>query len=494
MAKTARKKPATLPGTSQAANGSRDLADRLPVRWQTALVFAWAILVQGAALAANPLARLPVSVFFFGDGITYFEQARRLASGQELLNFGLPFHPPLVSWLLVPLWWIFGSAPAVSLAAKGLMIALSAATYAGFFHLVRRFLPGALWIALLLPLGFGELVLSSAISVEVVYRFLLVALLLLGWRFPLLAGLLHGAAVLARVEHLGLALVLAAVVALRLPDRRRWVATAVLGAALLLVPYSLAVHGTLAAYNRAHAGELAAPLPEWVPISFYGPLNFALAQREEGIHFSRLTLPPPPGEPAALDPTFPPHNEMIVHGYGLGLREIADRPGRFLARTLAKTGASLAALGFGWTWKDLPHPGPWTRQPVDVAAAEAPVYALLCGLLAVLGGWALRRERTFLAVGCGLLLFRLAVNAVFFPYLRGLLVVSPFLLALVLAGARRLAGRHGDRLLQALLAGLALFHFATVWTGQRYQLDGERGTDGAILDDRPVVIELEHSS
>jgi hypothetical protein len=396
----------------------------------------------------------------------------------------------LTSWLLVPLWWVLGSAPAVSFAAKVVMAAFSSATYALFYRLIRDRLPQALTICLLLPLSFGELVLTSAVSGEVVYRLLLLVLVALGFRRPFLAGLLHGAAALARPEHLPAALALAVITALLRPARRRFVAVAAAGAALLLVPHGVATARFLGAYNQEHRAELARPLPVVVPVSFYGPLNFALAQREEGIHFSRRSLPEAPAGPEILDPTFPPHNEAITRGYALGLAEIARRPGRFLARTAAKLGHSLQALGHGWTWRDLPKGGPWIRQPVDVAFAPGPLWVAVCLLLTGLGAWSLRRERALLAVGFGLLAYRLGVNALFFPYLRSVMVVAPFYLALEAAGLCWLLRRAARWALPALLAVLALVHSATVW-GVRYERSGERGPDGAILDDRPVEIRRE---
>lgn len=496
------KRKRTRPAASDAgrpvgeAGGSRALSPRAAA----ALVFAWACLVHGATLAANPLVRTPVSAFFYGDGPIYLEQGRRLAEGLPLLNFGLPYHPPLVAWLCAPLWWLFGEPSTVFAAAKCLMILLLATGYALFYRLVRDRLPQALLACLLLPLNFGELALASTPASETVYRLLLLVLFALGWRRPLAAGAVHGLAALARPEHLGVGLLAAAVVAWRAPARRKYVGLAAAGTALVLVPYALSTAATLSAYNRAHASELAEPLPVLVPVSFYGPLNFALAQREEGIHFSRRTLPPAPSDAAALDPTFPPHNEAIVHGYRLGLAEIAARPGRFVARTAAKLGYSATALGFGWTWRDLPRPGRWVRQPVDVASAESPIYLAVCLLLAGLGAWALRADRRLLAVALALLVYRLGVNAAFFPYLRGMMVIAPLYLAFQVEGfafllRAFLLRRHAARGLAALLALLAVYHFATVWTGSgKLRLSGERSADGTILDDRPVVIERSSAS
>jgi hypothetical protein len=338
-------------------------------RARTALVALWALVVQSAFLVSDPLFRSPVSLLFVGDGPAFLQEAWRIAQGAPREIGNLPFHPPLASWILVPLWKLFGEPAAASAAAKLLMAALAAATYALLYRLIRARIPHALPIALLLPLSAGELFLVSAASNEVPYRLLLVALLALGFRWPLLAGALHGLAALTRPEHLVFALLLGVGLALFAPERRRYAAVAALAMALVLAPHTLLLGRTLARYNAEHAQQLPAPLPVVVPVSFYGPLNFALAQREEELHFARRTLPPAPAGPAILDPTFPPHHEVIVSGYALGLAEIRDRPGRFLARSAAKVGHSLRALTFGWTGRDLPAGGRWLRQPVDVAHA-----------------------------------------------------------------------------------------------------------------------------
>lgn len=461
------------------------------------LIFLWTLVVHGTFLASSALARTPVGLFFFGDSRAYLEEARRLALALEPMNGGLPFHPPLTGWLLAPLWWIFGEAEAVHVAAKLLMAALSGATFALFYRLIRGRVPGALPICLLMPLSFGEIALTSAVSNDVPYRLLLLLIVLLGLRWPLLAGALHGAAALTRAEHLPFAVLLLALGLVR-PAHRRFVAVAAAGAALVLVPYAVLTHHRIAAYNQEHGEALAEPLPTVVPISFYGPLNFALAQREEGIFFSRRTLPPLPGDMVSLDPTFPPHHDYILHGYARGLETIRQRPGRFVARTAAKVGHSLRALGYGWTWRDLPRGSwgdplrraQWVRQPVDIAYAPGLGYLAFCLVMMGLGVWALRGERAFLAVGFALLAYRLGINAVFFPYLRSILIVSPFFLTLFFAGWSVVLKRRARPVLAALVALLGLYHLATVGGDHRYRLAGERTADGAIIDDRRVEIEL----
>ncbi|HEX9668722.1 MAG TPA: hypothetical protein VGC93_04490 [Thermoanaerobaculia bacterium] len=462
-------------------------------RWlvpHAAWVFLWAVLVHAAFLAGSPDRREPASALLYGDSIQYLLQARALVEGTPF-NEGLPFHPPLTAWLLAPLWLLSRDAGLVSLLAKGLMVLANAGAYALFYRLVRDRVPHAFWICLLLPLNFGELVLSSAVTSEAIYRLLLAVLLVLGPRLPLLSGVVHGLATLTRAEHLLLGLPLLVVGLARPRWRRAALATA--APALLLVGLNAAWTGrTVADYNRRHAAELAEPLPAVVPVSIYGPLNFALAQGGPDIHFSRAGLPPAPGGAAQLEPRFAPHNRYLLHGYRIGLERIARRPGRFLARTAAKLWHSSKAVAFGWTGLDLPKHGPasalWTRQPVDMAYGEAPVWHGVALVLIAIGAWRLRRERTFLLVGGTLLAYRLAVNALFFPYLRGVAVVSPFYLTLLLAGVALPFHRAAGKVLAGLLLVLALIHFATAPLPRRYLASGERDAAGAVIDDRKVLI------
>ncbi len=517
-------KPENHPRTA-ALDGEKDsLPGRDHGAWAFAAVFAWGLAVHLVYLAGEFHLGLPISPLFFADGLHFFTRSRLLATGgtalgSTALGSDLPFHPPLVSWLLWPLWPLLGEPAAVAAASKILMAVFNATTLAVIYLLLRRHLPAsarpwAVWIALLLPLGFGELQLSTVANSESVYRFLLALLLVLGRRLPLLAGLLHGLAALCRAEHLPVALALALVILLW-PRRQGWrwrcrwtrrdAALNVLGAALLLVPYSIVVGGRLAAYNEAFVGRLPQPLPEVVPVSFYGPLNFALAQREEGIFFSRRTLPPSGGD-AALDPRHPMHNAYIVDGYRLGVERILDDPGRFARRSWAKLAHSLRAFVHGYTWRDLPRVPRFVRRPVDLSYAPesyvpARLYEVAIALLAAWGAVVLWRRggRLLVSAGIVLVLYRLAINVVFFPYLRGMAIAAPFVGVLVFAGLAALAERAGERFgvrhggrrtLAACLTVLALFHFASAWRTRDYVLRGERDAEGTILDDRTVEIEL----
>lgn len=511
MPKKRRHQPSSSPppagGTSEGT--PRPWEERAP-RWlPPTLITVWTLVVHGVFLASSPLKSLPISAFFYGDAVRYLETARRLAEGLGPLGDGLPYRPPLTAWILVPLWTLLDDLQSVALASKVLMSLLSGITYALVYLLLRRRVPGMWWIALLMPLSFGEMVLASAAGSEVVYRLLLAAILLAGWRRPLLAGALHGLAVLTRAEHLYLAvgwIVIAAILprlrgawrrrlpvwAAPSPDPRgmRWAPLAALALVAVVLPYSLSASARVREYNAAHGDELAEPLPSFVTVAFYGPLNFAMAQEGEDIFFE-WTIPKAPGVGEnVLVPTYPPHLRYILHGYELGFEHIADDPARSVRRTAARLGHSLHALAYGWTWRDLPRPGIWRREPVDIAHAPSTAYLVVALALVALGAWTLRREPAVLLVGGALLAYRLLINGLFFPYLRGVLIVSPWILTVVGAGLFSLLGKLHRRAPWILLAALALFHLSTAWSARRYAIEGERLPDGSIVDDRPVTLRL----
>jgi hypothetical protein len=486
---------------SRGAGPASRLLDRLegwsPAK-QSWLLAGWSFAIHGAFVAGSPLRASPVSFLFFGDSLHFLAQGRHLARGLPF-NEGLPFHPPLTAWLTAPVWALTSDPEVAGLAAKLLMAALAAATFGLLFRLLRSRVPHAFWIVALLPLGFGEMLLSSAVNSEVPYRLLLVLTLLLGWRRPLWTGALQGLAALTRAEHLPFVLGLGLLLVVlpqrwsgSLPDggaRRRFVALALAGLGLALAPSLAVSHRRLSAYNQRHAAELSSPLPTLVPVSFYGPLNFALAQREEDVYFSRRGLPPAPGGDSELDPTFEPHHRYIVDGYRLGLEAVVAAPGRFLRRTGRKAAISLGALGFGWSWRDLPHDPRWIRRPVDMARAPQNATAWIVAGLALFGGWRLRAQRGLLVAGGVLVLYRLAMNAAFFPYLRGMMIAAPFWSVLAWHGLASLAGRRARALLVTALLLVGVLHFATALRQREYRVTGERDAAGAIIDDRTVTID-----
>lgn len=478
----------TAPGTA-AGRGEVDCGPLgLPHGGWALAVAAWALLVQLVYLRGELLWGAPASPLFFGDALHYLAQARELAGkGASGLGAHLPFHPPVTAWLLVPLHHLLAEPEALFRAAKALMAVLSAATFGVTYLLLARRVAWALPLCLLMPLTFGELVLASGVNSEVPYRLLLALVLLLGTRWPLLGGALHALAALTRAEHL-VALPLLLLAACLWRPQRRWALLTATSFAVLLLPHVWATHRQLARYNAQYAAELAEPLPEWVPVSFYGPLNFALAQTEDEIFFSRRNLPVTAGA-ADLDPTHPVHNEYVVHGYRVGLAEIARRPARFLRRLAAKLAFVANVAAPGWTWRNLPSGTRWSRPAVDLAYATDPLYLGASLLLVAAGCWGLRKRPGLLWPLLGLVAYALAFRLLFFPYLRGMMVVFPAVMVLWAAGVETLSRGATRRVLWILLVAVAAYHLATGWRVRNYALRGERDAAGTIFDDRAVEVE-----
>lgn len=470
---------------TQAAKAPNE--DQGPSPWLAFAVAAWGLAIHFCHLQGDPLLRTPASFPFFGDSLHFLIKAREVVEGAPTPAAALPFHPPFVSWLLAPLWSLFDSPAVISQAAKYLMMVINAATYGGLFLLLRHRLPNAFWLCMLLPLSFGELMLSSVANSEAVYRLLLLALLTLGLHWPVVGGVLHAFAALTRAEHLAI-LVVVPLVTLFMPNKRRYAGLLVLGALLVLIPATLVNVNSMARYNQTHADELPAPLPLVVPVSFYGPLNFALAQTEEEIYFSRQTLPVA-GSGATLEPRHPEHNDVILNGYAIGWQAITDDPQRFLERSWRKIGHSLNAFLYGYTWRNLPMSPMMVRRPVDMAhAAPGYFWPAFLLLLAGAGLWYLRDHRWLLIAGLLLIAYRLAINTVFFPYLRSMMIAAPFVVLVLGSGVVALAGRHGRKVLMVLVLGLGAYHLATGWQTRDYRIQGERDASGAIIDDRTVEI------
>jgi len=450
------------------------------------LIFGWVLVVHGIWLMSGLDTSLPASIFFQGDSAHFLAQSCHLAEGKAY-NASLPFHPPLTAWALVPLWRIFSCQEVVWLASKIVMMVINGLTIALLFVLVRPFVPHALLLCLLLPFSFGELLLSSSVNSEGVYRLLLVIILWLGFRCPLLGGVLNACACLTRAEHLWL-LVLLFIIGLLIRSYRGFLLKSMIGCMLVLVPYTMWTAQHIARYNGFHQQKLVKPLPLIVPITLYGPLNFALAQEGSSLFFSRSSLPSPEGSEAQLDPLFPPHNEYITAGYAIGFKWIVTHPRVWLVHLVRKVFFSLRALSFGWTWRDFPNQRTWMRPPVDMAHSFSLFYFILSCSMLLVGVVKLRGQPVFLLIGGAFLLYRLGTNAIFFPYLRSMMIVSPWWLLLMLTGLSGIFKGWSKRVLIGLLVLFSLMHGFTLLGDRDYYIRGKTDRHGRIIQDDELTI------
>jgi hypothetical protein len=271
----------------------------------------------------------------------------------------------------------------------------------GLGYLVARPYLGravALTAAMISLYSFGLYVLAIAPVSESLYQTLLLISLLV-WtrkcRHPLaiegrvslawgsILGCLLGLLCLTRAEGMLVALLLlligagSAMFALRrgasaMSSLGPWIAVAV-AMIVVIAPWTIRNAVRLHEVNTGLAGQIAHPLPEFVPITAYGPLNFALANNElaKGT-FSRDILTSQ-AQSATLDIRDPQHLEFFLHGYEIGWTFIREHPGRFARLVLTRWGLFFDSLRLGWTQWNLPAGLDGVRRPVDLFVPESSV-------------------------------------------------------------------------------------------------------------------------
>jgi hypothetical protein len=537
----------------------------------------------------------PFSALFQGDAAAFLAYARGLILGQPY-DQGIPFHPPAYPHVLEILLKLFGYRPgavppglpagdlAAAIPAEALkicMAALGGLTCALFYALARRVAgrPVALAALPLALFSFGHYVQSAAIDSEALFLPLALGVTLgvlslaesqaagqalfgqprAGWRAFGLAvtpgplrfalagalGVLGAWAALTRAEFLLTALLLAAVW-VRIVGRRAWPAVAVFVAAIALAmaPWTAHCYRSIGAVNTANAEHLPHPLPRFVLVTGYGPLNFATANNsyatgafDTGL-VERLV---PQREGRGLDLADPEINRLYVDGYRVGLAWMTAHPAAALRLIGRKLEFASHALSLGYLQADMPAGLRGERRPVDqfVPAARGLLWVHLAlmalGLARLLHGhpfgragreehprhaggpagrggaigsatggaaahgWPVDRGASPLRAAWVFLLphvaTTLAVIAAFFGYVRLGFLLAP--VVWILAGAGLLAmleaipwpadwRRHPAGVAAALIAALLLIEAAGVAAGpQRYHLTGSRipGTDQLNPDD-----------
>ncbi len=237
--------------------------------------------------------------------------------------------------------------------------------------------------------------------------------------------------------------------------------------------------GDLQRLHEDAFGSVPERMSTWPFVAAYGPLNFALAHAPEGdAGFSRAALDRPiplEGGASAWDPAwlaslpsgaqlafgYPPHLDLVNHGYRRGLGWILDDPGRFVGRSVERLRIAAAGTAPRLGGMGVPVGAAGVRRPVDLTVPEPAVGTSLlaaAALLAALVGWGrwLRDARVLVpwaALGVTLLV---AVVA-FFGYARQGVLLTPAVgagLGALLGGLAR--GRKWGPVLTWFVLGVAL--------------------------------------
>lgn len=461
-------KPGSIRETATANVTSRWFSEIGWIAGFTAL--AW--VHRAAFLVSNRDRAWPFTIFYQGDSRIFYDYALAILKGVPYDN-GIPFHPPGLAYLLALIYQLVGAEPVTGfvphMTVRLMMASISSLSVGLIFVLVRPYLGGAvaLLTALLCLYHFGLYVISVAPLTEGPYLTLLLTVLLVWSRtleHPLqapgttpyrggragligfLLGVLSGLLVLIRAEGLLIVMLCTGCGLLGCWQRRKqttgegglktllpWICL-VVGWLLALTPWTVHNAHNLSMLNQRLAGRLAEPLPTFVPVTLYGPLNLALANHPQADGtFSRDLLTSQVSS-GILDLTDPQHLDFVLNGRAMAWRYMREQPDDFLRLLRNKWALGLQAANLGWSQWNLPGGLNGIRRPVDIFVPEhgagwlivaLTVFGLLMGLR-IPGG----ARRWSVLTWC-LTAVVLLTTGLFFGYARQWLMLLPFWLATV---------------------------------------------------------------
>jgi hypothetical protein len=188
-------------------------------------------------------------------------------------------------------------------------------------------------------------------------------------------------------------------------------------------------------------------------ISIYGGLNFYLANNPTasgGFSLAALDHPPPLQgggrnyptflisglPPAQLTLTYPPHLEIVNHGYALGWQWIRNHPADMLSLVGQKMSLFWSGVTMGLTGYNLPLGLSGTRGAVDMVVPDITLGVTFwrgAGFFILLGGLWVGRRNKALIPWLMILGTKVITTLLFYGYAReGLVVIPVFALLLAL--------------------------------------------------------------
>ncbi len=436
--------------------------------------WAWALALSAVAfvhrfffLQSNRDREWPFSIFYEGDSEAYYRFARAVLAGKPY-DEGLPFHPPGFAYVLAQVhdWLGAGgeSASVPHLQVKIMLAAFSSLSVGLLYLLIRPYLGRTVAIlsSLFAAYHFGLYVLAIAPVTEGVYLTLLLATWLLFSRgmssavtapgaepkdsvlVTVAVGLMCGGLALTRAESMLLPFVLVILCALGWWLRRRdsagesapfalacrpWILL-LLTFGFTILPWTVRNHRALTELNQSYGDRLAEPIPTFVPITIYGPLNLALANNElaDGT-FSRDFMSSQKLQ-GNLDLEDPQHLDFILHGDRHARKWILENPTDFVDLVGKKWELVSTTLTLGWTQWNWPGGLDGLRRPVDIFTPESTVlrpflgiYLLIGVILCALAG---PESRRWLGLVAAASIIGVISTTMFYGYVRQGLLLLPF--------------------------------------------------------------------
>lgn len=477
---------------------------------QVAVVFVFAFVLRVLFLNSNLDRDWPFSIFYYGDSAHFHEYAVDLIQG-TLYDKGIPYHPPLFAWFLSVLYRIHGIPTESGFVYKLWLAAVNASTVALAWLWFRSMMPRwTAWTATAwLSLSFGWLVFSSTFNNEGLYALFLTATAalcwrnrnLLTWKSAILLGICMAAGALTRAEHIALWPFLWLYLwSCRKKDvpllthAWRWAASAAISL-LLILPWAARNWERIDEYN--HATSQLEPISRVAPITAYGPVNFALANSEQSDGGFRPDLLTRIGAQGSLNLQDPQQRHYFIHGYAEGWNWIRSHPTAALRLAMRKTDRWLDGLRPGFGSSNFPAGLNGYRPPVDIFLPNTAVLKWAFALLLV-GGIALSflQQHKEYRLCSWIVIHRLILSVVFFGYARGMAVLLPVVVPLILLPAIAIVESRfpkAGRKIQfacGIAAALLLVQAIAAASGplRNYDASGPVDSRGKIIQDEQIEI------
>lgn len=430
----------------------------------------WILFLLGAAerlafLIGSQDRAWPFSIFYEGDAEAFHDYAQSILAGQRF-DSGIPFHPPFFPLVLAGLHALLGSPVPNELLRA--LLGIASAAVPVLLYLVVRDLIGrgpAIAAGLLAAFSFGLDAISTSATSEGLYLVLLLVSLFLarapagdgrraGLARAAILGAIGGLAALTRAEGAGAAILIMVVWLaedLRARPRRaialRTGAAWAAGLLIILLPWTIRNAVTLSQWNDGPGRAMGTRIPTFVPITAYGPLNFALANGDSANGEFQRKLLTSKSNLAILDLKDPQHRHYFLNGTAEGLRWIANHPTRFAGLVGRKLDITSRALDLGWTPWNAPPGRTGLRRPVDMFAPDATGLRFIQMVVACAGIWLLLRNRRRKAA----ILFAAPIAAsaiaatLFFGYVRLGILTLPLVFAFEGTALAWIAARLPER-------------------------------------------------